>query len=219
MYDWRRMNSDQRKEVQLIRRIRNYPKHSPPHFSRSERLCYHICGANYEHKPIIGMSPVRLARFSESLCFICNSSENVLYAWCVLPNHWHVLVETLDVIALLHKIGWLHGRCSFEWNKEDNEPGRKCWHCCTDRRIRSEAHFCVTRNYILYNPVKHGYVHNWEDWPFSNISEYLEAVSRENALHSLNTFPFLTMGQGWDEDKNGNGREDGGEKGGRGDST
>ena len=199
MYYWRTMNSDQRSQLQLARRMRSYPLHSPPHFSVSGCLCYHLTAANFEHRPIIGATPERLALFSDSLCSLCNVNGNRLHAWCVLPNHWHTMVETPDLKALLHEIGLLHGRSSFLWNKEDNERGRKCWHCCSDRKIRTEGHFCVTRNYILYNPVKHGYVNKWEEWPFSNIQDYLKTVSQEKALENWMAYPILNMGQGWDE--------------------
>ena len=57
----------------------------------------------------------------------------------------------------------------------------------------------MTRNYILYNPVKHGYVDKWDDWLYSNALEYLENVSIEKAFENWITYPVLNMGKGWDE--------------------
>ena len=121
-----------------------------PHFkgAAGERGQYHLSAANFEHVPVIGKTPSRMAAFAEV--------EAELYVWCVLPNHWHALVGTNDLKRVLAVIGRLHGCSSFEWNREDDSRGRQCWHCCADRRIRSEGHFFAVRNYIHHNPVRHG---------------------------------------------------------------
>jgi len=108
------------------------------------------------------------------------------------------LVGADDLKAVLKRIGRLHGRSSFEWNGEDNTRGRQCWHCCSDRRIRSENHFCATRNYIHHNPVKHGYVAKWDDWTFSSAKDYLDAAGKEEALSFWREYPILGMGDKWD---------------------
>ena len=123
MYNWRKLNEEQRNELMLNRKTHRYPMHSPPHFSFSERLCYHLSSANFEHEPIIGAHLERISTFSDGLCSILNDDGNRLHAWCVLPNHWHALLETLNLKKLLRAIGILHGRSSFMWNKEDNTRG------------------------------------------------------------------------------------------------
>jgi REP element-mobilizing transposase RayT len=34
------------------------------------------------------------------------------FAWCVLPNHDHALVQTADIKLLIYQLGRLHGRTS-----------------------------------------------------------------------------------------------------------
>ena len=50
-----------------------------------------------------------------------------------LPNHWHILVLTDDLKVLTKKLGRLHGKSSFQWNREEAMQGRKCWSKCADR--------------------------------------------------------------------------------------
>jgi len=201
MYDWRRMTLEQRVETILTRQRRNYPKHSPPHFKNKNARCYHISAANFEHKNIIGSSPQRLEQFAHELCGLFDDEPNsYLHAWCVLPNHWHILARLANFTAFLKKIAHLHGKSSFLWNQEDNLRGRKCWHGCSDRRIRGERHFNATLNYILYNPVKHGYVDTWEKWPYSSIHEHLEEIGEKQALANFIAYPVLNMGAKWDKD-------------------
>jgi putative transposase len=172
--------------------------HSPPHPEATGRHLYHLSAASFEHSAIIGESPERLASFSETLCRVLLAPHTTIHAWCVLPNHYHILVELDDLKDGLVRIGRLHGRTSFLWNREDNTRGRQCWHACADRRIRSSAHFHAARNYIHHNPVKHGYVTKWEEWPFSSAATYLDEVGREEALDLWERYPVHDMGKGWD---------------------
>ncbi len=124
-----------------------------------------------------------------------------LTAWCVLPNHYHLLVETDDLKNVTHSLGQLHGRSSRAWNLEDKTTARKTFHRASDRHIRSESHHWATLNYIHHNPVRHGYVKRWTDWPWSSAIDYLHAVGREEALRIWRAYPLLDYGEGWDDPK------------------
>jgi putative transposase len=200
MYRWQKLDENERVELLLKRETYAYPKHSPPHFTSSEGNCYHFYAANYQHKRIIGYSDARLQNFTQELLSVCRLKAEELYAWCVLPNHWHLLLKIIELKGFLAEIGRLHGRTSFYWNGEENCRGRKCWFACADRRIRTIRHFFATRNYILRNPVKHGYVDSWEQWEYSSVHEYLAAVSEEKAIENLLKYPAYNMGKNWDEE-------------------
>ena len=43
-----------------------------------------------------------------------------------------------------------------------------------DNLIRDEADFQAHLNYIHYNPMKHGYVKQVKDWPYSTYSRWVE---------------------------------------------
>jgi putative transposase len=121
-----------------------------------------------------------------------------LFAWCVLPNHYHLLIETDKIQEFLKGLGLFHGSSSHKWNGEDSSRGRKVWYRCFERSMRSERHYFATLNYIHNNPVKHGYVQKWQDWPFSSAREYLEKVGFEMASTIWKEYPVLDFGKGWD---------------------
>lgn len=120
-------------------------------------------------------------------------------AWCVLPNHYHVLVRCTDVKNTCRTLGKLHGSTSFRWNGDENTRGRKVWHSLTDRAMRNGDHFWSTVNYIHHNPVKHGYADRWENWPFSSAADYLEEMGRDAAAEIWKRFPVLDYGKDWDD--------------------
>lgn len=141
MYEWRKLSEQQRLQVLSSRRKNIRPWHLPPHFDSEGSCCFHLTAACYEHRSLIGVSPVRMAEYESRLIELFSQENCELYAWCILPNHWHALVRTADMRGLIKEIGRLHGRMSFAWNGQDNARGRKCWHGCADRRIRSSRHF------------------------------------------------------------------------------
>ena len=80
-----------------------------------------------------------------------------LYAWVILPNHYHVLagLQSLDLASAALK--QLHGTTSRDWNMADGQTGRRrVWFKFADRVIRGDAGFYGALNYIHVNPVKHG---------------------------------------------------------------
>jgi putative transposase len=198
MYDWRKMTDEERQQALTVRRARKLPWHSPPHFDFEGTLQYLISSACYEHAPIIGLNPDRLNECEEALLEVCNNFCRSIYAWCILPNHYHAVVKTDQIKNLCHALGQFHGRSSFIWNSEDNTRGRKVWHNCFERAIKSERHFWATLNYVHHNPVHHGYVDHWQGWPWSSASEFIEVVGRRRALELWMQYPILGYGKKWD---------------------
>lgn len=197
MYQWRRMNAEQRQAVLALRRSSHRPWHGPPH-RVGEIGHYLIPAACYEHKPIIGVGPERMGLFESDLLGEVGQNSSAIFGWVVLPNHYHVLVDAPDVNRLLHSLGQFHGRTSFRWNGEDRQRGRQIWFRAVETAIKSEPHFWATLNYVLNNAVRHGYVDRWQDWAYSNASQYLGEVGRDEALRRWREFPVLDYGKDWD---------------------
>ena len=184
MYNWRRMSPEERAVRLKSRQALRLPWHAPPHY---EADCGHylLTAACYEHRPWIGVTPRRMAEFELELLAVLREHCRQVFAWVVLPNHYHTLVHAADLQRLLAAIGQLHRRTSFHWNGEDDCRGRHVWHRAAETKIKSEGHFWATLNYVLHNPVRHGYVDRWQDWPYSNAVKYLAEVGRELAESPL----------------------------------
>ena len=199
MYAWRKMCKAQREDVLRQRRLDGVPWHSPPHFDHDMPLCFHLTAACRDHIALIGHSPERMADFESELLSVLRAAAVDTRAWCVLPNHWHALVKTADLKATVRAVGRMHGRLSRIWNLEERMTGRSCWYCCADRRMRGEAHYFATLNYIHHNPIHHGYAEKWQEWPFSSAVQWLDAVGSEEAERTWRDFPLLDYGKGWDD--------------------
>jgi len=198
-YRWRQLTTKQRAELLAWRRGRGHPWHSPPHRPNFGHLRFHITAACFEHQPCIGHSLERLDAFARDLLCVFTGHASQTFAWCVLPNHYHALVETPDILGLLRELGRLHGRASHAWNGEEESRGRKVFFRAVERAMRSERHFWATLNYVHHNPVHHGYVERWTDWPWSSASEYLAQTDPNEARRIWRGYPLGDYGKGWDD--------------------
>jgi putative transposase len=190
MYRWRTWTPEQHAIVLSERFERSHPSHSPAHIESECTSYYMITAACFEHKSVIATSD----SLTELLYDHCSS----VFAWVVLPNHYHILVNEPRLKSLFGEIGQLHGRNSFQWNGEENRRGRQVWCKVAETVMKSEGHLYATINYILNNPVHHGYCQKWTDWPFSSVHEYLNEVGREVAMKRWQAYPLFEYGQKWD---------------------
>ncbi|MBS1809022.1 MAG: transposase [Acidobacteria bacterium] len=198
MYNYRKLSKEQQERVLADRKKRRRPWHSPPHQELEGETFYIITAACYEHRHIIGYSPERMSECETELLEVFQSVSTQVYAWCVLPNHYHVLVCTAQLKELLRQLGKFHGRSSFRWNGEEQKRGRHCWCNAYDRIIRSVGHLYASLNYIHHNAVHHGYISKWQDWPWSSVHEFLAQYGREETLRLWRTYPLLDYGKKWD---------------------
>jgi REP-associated tyrosine transposase len=181
-----------------LRQSQRRPWHSPPHLDLDANLQYLVTAACYEHECIIGKSSDRMTECEDELLKVVHELCSATYAWCVLPNHYHLLLKTERIKDVRRALAQLHGRSSYCWNSEDTARGRKVWFNCFERPMKSERHLWASLNYVHHNPVHHGYVAHWQDWPWSSAADFLWQMGREKAEAIWRKCPILEYGKKWD---------------------
>ena len=121
-----------------------------------------------------------------------------LAAWVALPNHYHLLFMPDIANELGSFMKRLNGGTSHKLNLHDNLQGRPVWYSYRDRCMRNEHDFWTRFNYIHYNPVKHAYVDNPEDWEFSSYRLYVRNDENKWLDEKLKDFPISDL---FDDDK------------------
>jgi len=160
---------------------------------------YHVTAACYEHRPLIGETIERMSQFAADWLTVLDAHSTEINAWAVLPNHYHALVLTDCVLPLLQALGKFHGRTSHQWNGEDNARGRQVWCKAVETAMKSQSHYHGTVNYVHHNPVKHGYVKKWTEWPWSSAAAYLDSLGEAEAALLWKKYPVDDYGRGWDD--------------------
>ena len=110
----------------------------------------------------------RIARLVQGALRHFDRQRYRLIAWCIMPNHVHVLIQMMDE-PLANIIQSWKSYTAHEANKLLNRKGTFWMSDYFDRYIRDEQHFVATVEYILQNPVKAGLVDVAEKWPWSGF--------------------------------------------------
>jgi len=174
-YEYRKLSPEERKQIVEERKRRGYPLHQPPH-PYQEGGSFLITVANYEHKPLMA-APERRTQIANLLQEGFRGIMAETFGWVVLPNHYHILLSVKSFTDIPNVLKQIHGSTSRLWNIEDSKTGRRqIWYRYYDKMIRSERQLNQTINYIHFNPVKHGYVKDIYDWPWSSILSYEESL-------------------------------------------
>ncbi len=108
-----------------------------------------------------------------------------LIAWCIMPNHVHVLLQPQRPLAKIVQ-SWKSytGRWALAHNAELQlgAPGQVFWmREYWDRFIRDESHLRRTIAYIQENPVKAGLCRKPEEWRWSSRRLSLGTPSSSSA--------------------------------------
>ena len=109
----------------------------------------------------------RIARLVQNALLHFDGQRYRLIAWCIMPNHVHLLIEQMPGHSLSEIV---HSWKSFTTHKANELLGRTdpFWMPdYFDRFIRDEKHFLAAVEYIRQNPVKAGIVDEPEKWPWS----------------------------------------------------
>ena len=122
----------------------------------------------------------RMAEVMQQTLQIFDGERYRLIAWCIMPNHVHVLIEpAISLPNILQSWKSFTGRWAILHNAElglgvpsPSATGttknqfwmREYW----DRYIRDEQHFRSTIDYIHNNPVKAGLCEEVHDWSWSS---------------------------------------------------
>ena len=101
----------------------------------------------------------------------------------MLDNHYHFLAKVNKSEDVPRFFNTLHKTSAFHLKKMLHVNVKPFWYQYWDRCIRSEKHYFETATYILYNPVKHGYVENLNDYPYSSF--YVRVRQEDDELRKL----------------------------------
>ena len=106
MYRYRKLTEEQQRHVVQERQHRGFPMHSPPHLDAPNGFRI-VTGTCFEHRSIL-QTTNRLTEFEDQLLGLLTETTHECAAWCVLPNHYHILVKVASIEILTTQLGKLH---------------------------------------------------------------------------------------------------------------
>ncbi len=154
------------------------------HMSRSARKksdwgMYHVMlrGINRERIFLDGEDP---AKFMDLLLRGREKAGFGLYAWCLMPNHIHLLMKEGE-----EPLGQIFRRVGSPYVYWFNRKYERVGHLFQDRfkseTVEDDAGFLNVMRYIHCNPVRAGLCEKPEDYPWSSFARYFEEDSPVDA--------------------------------------
>lgn len=102
-----------------------------------------------------------------------------IWAYCLMPNHVHLIVSPSRPDSMHSAIGEAHRRYSAYVNKREGWKGY-LWQGRFSSCVLDGRHLMAAARYIEMNPVKSGLVESPEQWKWSSARAHLEG--RNDAL-------------------------------------
>jgi putative transposase len=128
---------------------------------------FHVTARGVARAPIF-VDGIDYAEFERLLFRVREEYAWTLHAYCLLPNHYHLVVETKrsELTAGMHK---LNGRYAQRFNRRHDRVGHVFQNRFGSYVIESEEHFLRALAYVRANPVEAGLCAHVDDWPWSGV--------------------------------------------------
>jgi putative transposase len=139
----------------------------------------HIAGHFY-HIYNRGVEKQNIFVCEENYLFLLHRSQKYLpqypislIAYCLMPNHYHMLLYAKQDGAPGHFIQHLFNSYTQAFNIQQGRSGTLFGGRVKSKLIFENDYLFQITRYIHLNPVRAGLVTRPEDWPFSNYREFI----------------------------------------------
>jgi REP element-mobilizing transposase RayT len=105
--------------------------------------------------------------FLEVLSSVCEQFNWVCHAYCLMSNHYHLLIETPDG-NLSQGMRQLNGVYTQRFNREHGRVGHVFQGRYKAILVEKDSYLLELARYIVLNPVRAGLVRSAKDWPWSS---------------------------------------------------
>ena len=113
---------------------------------------YHVTARGNQRKPIYREDHDR-ERFLETLAEMAHRFSVVIHAFCLMPNHYHLLLETPHA-NLSAAAGWLQTTYSLRFNRRHRRSGHLFQGRFKAHLVEEDAYAAELIKYVHLNPVR-----------------------------------------------------------------
>ena len=163
-------------------------------------LIYHVLNRANARMTIFENSE-DYAAFERVLQEAVDRTETRLLAYCVMPNHWHLVVWPWEDGELSRFTGWLTLTHTQRWHAHRQSTGSG--HVYQGRfksfPVQDDDHFYTVCRYVERNSLRAKLVQRAEDWRWGSLRRWKHGTPKEKSL--LSAWP-LARRPGWIEHVN-----------------
>ncbi len=112
------------------------------------------------------------ALYRDWLAESSGKAGSTVWAWCLMPNHVHIILVPSDEDGLRKTFADLHRRYTAHINARLKVTGH-LWQGRYGSVVMDEEHLLNAVRYVTLNPVRAGLVKRARDWPWSSARAHL----------------------------------------------
>jgi putative transposase len=131
-----------------------------------EGALYHVTSRGDRREDIYESDGDRNA-FLDLLGDVCERVNWVCHAYCLMSNHYHLLIETPDA-NLSRGMRDLNGKYTQIFNRAHHRVGHVFQGRYKAIIVDADSYLMELARYVVLNPVRAGMVDKPEDWPWSS---------------------------------------------------
>lgn len=150
---------------------------------------YHVVSRGVNHADIYE-DDVDYEIFLKIVCKACRAYRVVLHDYCLMTNHFHLLIETeLENLSLFMK--HINSNYAIYFNKKTKRSGHLWQGRFYSRYINSESYYYTLIQYIEQNPIEAGIVTEVGEYPYTlgsvimNRNEPVPCVNKSKLIEEL----------------------------------
>jgi len=132
---------------------------------------YHIFNRGINKQPIF-FKETDYFFFIKKLKNLKSKYDHSLYAYCLMPNHFHLSIQTRKT-SISKIMSSLATSYAMYFNRNYEHSGPVFTNRFHSILIENDPYFLKLSQYIYLNPVNAGMIKNPIDYPFSSIKEAL----------------------------------------------
>lgn len=132
---------------------------------------YHVFNRGINKQPIF-LSETDYHFFLNKLHTLKKKYDHSLYAFCLMPNHFHISIQTRK-IPISKIMASLSTSYSMYFNRTYNHFGPVFQNRFKSILVENDSYFIQLSQYIYLNPVKAKLAEDPASYPFSSIKEAL----------------------------------------------
>jgi putative transposase len=166
-----------------------------PHRANDGGFVYHVLNRANARLPIFE-DAADYDAFEKVLLQAVERTETRLLAYCVMPNHWHLIVWPREHGELSRFVGWLTLTHTQRWHAVRQSTGSG--HLYQGRfksfPIQEDEHLCTAARYVERNALRAGLSRRAQDWRWGSLFRWLRGSAEDRQL--LSAWP-LPRKAGW----------------------
>ncbi len=156
-----------------------------PKRSADGGLIYHVLNRANARVPIFDKDADYEA-FERVLEQAVERTGTHLLSYCLMPNHWHLVVRPIEDGELSRFTGWLTLTHTQRWHAHRHSTGQG--HVYQGRfksfPVQDDEHFITVCRYVERNALRANLVKRAEDWRWSSLWRWVNGSAKEKQLLS-----------------------------------